>query len=290
VGVLASARFVCQTPRMPELLDLVTWLRERCSSYAFDVGGTFNRPGTGSWPLHAESVADLEAQLIEREHLLPLPKEPAALANVLEVLVVDFILEGATQVPGLEFERGPERGYPDLEMFGPALGNKYWAVDLKVARRKRLKRGGFSPNTNSRITLYTGNTYFKHPNLHWPSTLRAFNDYAGHVDIVLLYTLNLESRGRAEDIEVVVQEPWKIGSKDRSSGTREYIGAVKEIERLRRGEGDFASPDEFYRYWRSFNFRLSAGMQKTLARLVAEKSEELEKLRAAQQQKNLPNT
>jgi hypothetical protein len=180
---------------MPEPLDLVAWLRKQCESYAFDVGGIFNRPGAGSWPLRATSVADLEAQLVEREHLLPLPKESAALANVLEVLVADFISEAAALVPGLEYSRGSERGYPDIEMHGPALGNTYWAVDIKVARRKPLKRGGFSRNTESRITLYTGNTYFKHPDLYWPGTIRPFNDYAGHVDIFLLYTLNLDSLG-----------------------------------------------------------------------------------------------
>lgn len=211
---------------MPEALDLVSWLRERCGSYAFDVGGIFIRPGAGSWPIQAENVADLERQLIEREHLLPLPKESAALANVLEVLVVDFILDAAAEVPGLEWQRGTERGYPDIEMLGPALGDRFWAVDVKVARRKPLRRGGMSRNTNSRITLYTGNTYFKHPNLHWPGTFRPFSDYAGHVDILLLYTLNLETRGRAEDLELIVQEPWRIGSKERSSTTREYIGAV----------------------------------------------------------------
>jgi Restriction endonuclease EcoRV len=272
-----------------QTLDLVTWLRDRCGSYIFDVGGIFNRPGTGSWPIRAESLTDLEAQLIEREHLLPLPKEPAALANVLEVLVVDFVLEAAAQVSGLGWQRGRERGYPDIEMLGPALGDRFWAVDVKVARRKPLRRGGVSRNTNSRITLYTGNTYFKHPDLPWPGTFRPFNDYAGHLDILLLYTLNLETRGRAEDLELIVQEPWRIASRERSSTTREYIGAVTEIERLREGRGDFSSPEEFYTYWRNYPFRLSPGIQRTLTRLVAEQRAELETLRAAQQG-NTPDT
>jgi hypothetical protein len=269
---------------VPEALDLITWLRERCRSYAFDVGGIFNRPGTGSWPIQAESVEELEGLLIQREHLLPLPKESAALANVLEVLIVDFVLEAAAEVPGLRWQRGRERGYPDIEMHGPALGDKFWAVDVKVARRKPLLRGGVSRNTNSRITLYTGNTYFKHPDLPWPGTFRPFNDYAGHLDILLLYTLNPDSRGRAEDLELIVQEPWRIGSRERSSTTREYIGAVTEIERLRVGRGDFHSPEEFYSYWRNYPFRLSPGIQRTLTRLVAEQRAELEMLRAAQQE------
>ena len=229
-------------------------------------------------------MEDLEGLLIQREHLLPLPKESAALANVLEVLIVDFVLEAAAEVPGLQWQRGRERGYPDIEMHGPALDDKFWAVDVKVARRKPLLRGGVSRNTNSRITLYTGNTYFKHPDLPWPGTFRPFNDYAGHLDILLLYTLNLESRGRAEDLELIVQEPWRIGSRERSSTTREYIGAVTEIERLREGRGDFHSPEEFYSYWRSYPFRLSPGIQRTLTRLVTEQRAELDMLRAAQQE------
>jgi hypothetical protein len=265
-------------------LDLATWLRQQCSGYVFDVAGILNRPGRGDWPLTAASFADLEADLAEREHLLPLPKESAALANVLEVLVVDFLLEAAASVEGLQWSHGSERGYPDIEFGGPALGDRFWAVDVKVARRKQLKRGGVSRNTNSRITLYTGNTYFKHPDLKWPGTMRPFNDYAGHVDVILLYTLNLESLGRAEDLELVVQEPWRIGSRERSSATREYIGAVNDIEKLRAGNGDFVSPEEFYKYWRNFNFRLSPGIQKTLSRLVADQRAELETLRAQHRQ------
>jgi hypothetical protein len=261
-----------------ESLDLAAWLRELCGSYVFDVGGTFNRPGGGSWPLTATDVADLEKQLAERGHLLPLPSEPAALANVLEVLVVDFILDATQGVKGLEARRGTDRGYPDIEMFGPALAGAYWAVDVKVARRAAT-RAGPARATQSRITLYTGNTYFRHPDLRWPGTFRPFAQYAGHLDVILLYTFNPSTRGRAEDLEFIVQEPWRIGSRQRSSTTREYIGAVMEISRLREGKGDFATSEDFYRHWRSFPFRLSKGMEKQLARLLKERDAELAALR-----------
>lgn len=106
------------------------------------MAGIFNRPGDGRWPLTAGDADDLEAQLIARRHLLPLPKEPAALANVLEVGLVDFLIDRAAAVDGLRWQRGTERGrYPDIEMLGPALGGAYWAVDVKVARRATVKRG-----------------------------------------------------------------------------------------------------------------------------------------------------
>jgi hypothetical protein len=41
-------------------------------------------------------------------------------------------------------------------------------VDVKVARRGP----GRSRNTKSRITLYTGNTYFRYPSVRWPGTFR----------------------------------------------------------------------------------------------------------------------
>jgi hypothetical protein len=223
-------------------------------------------------------MAELESKLSDRGHLLPLPRESAALANVLEVMVIDFLLAAAAKVDGLRWERGSDRGYPDLEMFGSALADRYWAVDLKVARRATVQRPP-ARQTQSRITLYTGNTYFKHPDLKWPGTIRPFGEYAGHLDVIVLYTLNPLSRGRAEDLELIVQEPWRIASRDRSSTTREYIGAVMQLDRLREGRGDFASQEDFYRYWRAFGFRLSAGMQTTLARLVSQQRAELDALR-----------
>jgi hypothetical protein len=51
-------------------------------------------------------------------------------------------------------------------------------------------------------------------------------------------------------VELVVQEGWKIGSKQRSSTTREYIGAVTTIEDLRAGKGEFQSEKAFYAYWK----------------------------------------
>ena len=136
-------------------LDLKSWLRARCAQYTFDVTGAFHRLGTHEWPyeLKAADGADLEEQLAAGGHLLPLPREPAALAKVLEVSLVDFLLKAADTEEGLESIRGTERGYPDIEFSGAALDEEFWAVDVKVARRANTKD---RLRTESRITLYTG--------------------------------------------------------------------------------------------------------------------------------------
>jgi hypothetical protein len=265
-----------------EQIKLEEWLRERCAEYVFDVAGVFHRQGEHAWPIVANDPAELEQRLEEGGHLLPLPKEPAALANVLEVSIVDFLLKAADEVDGLDARRGSERGYPDIEMAGPALGDSFHAVDVKVARRARAGKG---LRTESRITLYTGNTYFRFPDLHWPGTFRPFNDYLTHLDVIVIYTLNTETTGRVDDIELIVQQPWRIASTKRSSTTREYLGAVDLISDLRAGKGEFQSPEEFYKFWRGYTFRLSAQVQRQLDRLVRDQRAELDKLRRDAEEK-----
>lgn len=258
-------------------LDLLTWLRQECANYTFDARGVFQRSGANAqWPLNATDGEDLERVLVDRGHLLPLPKEPAALANVLEVSIVNFITERLASRRDATVVKGTERGYPDLEISGEAFGDGFHAVDVKAARRAETKG---RPRTQSRITLYTGNTYFKWPDLKWPGTMRPFNDYSGHLDLLLIYTLKPETSARVTDLEVIVHEPWRIASRQRSSTTREYIGAVDGLGDLREGRGQFATPDEFYTYWRKFPFKVSAQVQRQFERLVRQQAHELDQLR-----------
>ena len=174
-------------------------------------------------------------------------------------------LERLNQLEGVVAMRGTERGYPDIEIEGPFFGDGYHAVDVKVARRARSRR-----QTDSRITLYTGNTYFRYPTLQWPGTFRPFQDYQSHLDVIAIYTLNETSHSRIDDFELIVQEPWRIASKQRSSTTREYLGAVMSIDDLRAGRGEFKTPEEFYSFWRRYQFRIGRAVQQQLDRLLAQ--------------------
>jgi hypothetical protein len=244
--------------------NLLEWLRVRCAAYRFDVTAVFRRAGHHPWPLVAANEDELARLLADGGHLLPLPKEPAALANVLEVSIVDSMLRHLDEVAGARARRGTERGYPDIEVGGAAFGGGHHAVDVKIARRAVSGRA-----TQSRITLYTGNSYFRYPALRFPGTFRPFQDYASHLDIVGIYTFNPDSPARVEELELLVHPAWRIASRQRSSTTREYIGAVTSIEDLRRGRGEFETPDEFYRFWRAFPFRITTQVQQQLDRLLA---------------------
>lgn len=253
--------------------NLQQWLRAHCEEYVYDLRGVFRVAGSTAWPLTATNAADLEAQLASHGHLLPLPKEPAALANVLEVRIADFLLDRVAATDGaLVATRGGERFYPDLEISGREVGGGFYAVDIKVAQRKILKKAP-PTQTQSRITLYTGNTYFAYPTLHWDGTFRPFADYAQHLDVIAIYTLNRTSAARVDDLKLIVQEPWKIGSHKRSSTTREYIGAVQGLEDLRHGRGEFKTAEEFYKFWRAYNFRIGATVRNQLNKLLAQQNQ-----------------
>lgn len=244
----------------------IDWLRETLADYRLEPVAVFRHSGSHKWPLRADSNEDLESALRAGGHFLPLPKEPAALANVLEDSILTFLQGRASSSAGVAMKRGTERGYPDLELSGDAFAAGFFAVDVKVARR------GTATQTQSRITLFTGNTYFMYPQLQWPGTFRPFQNYRAHLDILAIYTLNEATEQRVEDLELLVQESWRIASKQRSSTTREYIGAVTSISNLRAGKGDFASEKEFLTFWRKFEFKVGKAVQNQLKKLLAEKS------------------
>ncbi len=247
------------------------WLRARCSEFRFNPAGVYQATGEHDWPLSASGPEDLTRQLDEGGHLLPLPRESAALANVIEVALVDFLIERLAELPDAKGIRGAERGYPDLEVAGEHFGGGPRAVDVKMARI-RVPRNGVPVRTISRITLFTGNTYFRHPQLPLGGIRRPFGDYREHLDIIGLYVFDENVKWRVQSLELVVHEPWRVASRERSSTTREYIGAVDLLEDLRAGRGVFATEEEFYSYWRSYAFKTPRMLAKEIDKLLTERN------------------
>ena len=180
----------------------------------------------------------------------PLPTESAAMANMLETTLVRHFHDAAQSYDGIEVELPrSDRVYPDVAFTGPALGGRVVACDIKVARRNPANRN----RTKSRITLYTGNTYFKDPE-NTRNVQRPFDQYALHLDCVALYDFVLAPEPAVTNVELVVVEPWRIGSKSRSSKTRNYIGAIMDIPAIKAGRGEFPTSKEFYAYWRRYEW------------------------------------
>jgi hypothetical protein len=249
-------------------LSLIGWLRRQIEGWQPSAVGIFQELADHDWPLSAMSPSDLRNKLTETGHLLPLPTEPAALANVMEIELRQHLMEAAVGEEGLQVRVGSERSYPDLEFSGPALGDGYWAVDIKCARRK-------SPNRlNNSIALYTGNTWFLWPQLKFGAVLRPFGEYQDHLAVLVMYKFDPDLPERIKDVVVVAHETWRVASRLRASATREYIGSVSRVDDLVAGRGEFETRNEFYDFWRSpaRRWKDSPEAKKLLRRALEEKN------------------
>ena len=242
------------------------WVREQIDGWEQSAVGLFRERGANEqWPLRAEGPADLKARLLEQGHLLPLPTEPAALANLVEIELREHLVAAADTSPGVKIRLGTERSYPDIELAGPTFGDRNHAADIKCARRSK---SGVS--LQSSIALYTGNTYFLWPQLKFSGILRPYGDYAIHLVIVVVYDFHADRPERISNVRLVAHESWRIASKKRASATREYIGSVRRIKDLIAGQGEFESRAAFETYWRSSarNWKKSPEAEKLLRRAL----------------------
>ena len=242
------------------------WLRDQVSGWEQSALGIFRlRSGQEQWPVQAAGPEELKEQLQQRGHLLPLPTEPAALANLIEIELREHLVAAAANSLGVEIRLGTERSYPDLELSGPAFGGGCYAADIKCARRAKS-----GTSLQSRIALYTGNTYFLWPTLKFSGILRPFDDYAGHLAVLAIYDFHKDRPERISNLQLVVHESWRLASTKRASATREYIGSVQDIGQLVAGEGEFSSSDEFETYWRAAarNWKKSPEAEKLLRRAL----------------------
>jgi hypothetical protein len=253
---------------MSELLD---WIREQTQDWRPSIVGVFRQDADHDWPVVASSSEELKDRLTDLGHLLPLPSEPAALANVMEIELRQHLMEATSRTPGATIAEGTERSYPDLEFSGQAFGGGVRAVDIKCARRNKTRMA-----LNNRIALYTGNTYFLWPQLKFSGIARPFNEYEELISVVVIYTFDKDRPERILDVEVVAHETWRIASRARASATREYIGSVKKIEQVVNGLSEFETPADFYEFWRhsARRWKKSPEAERLLRRALDSKANE----------------
>jgi hypothetical protein len=151
-------------PDLTSLAGLKAWLRDAVRDYRWQV----------RWVL------------LDNGDRLPLPKEPALIAKLIEVTIIDHLRKKAFALAPRLHVDGDETGrmYPDILLSGPALGHELAAVDVKVARLAppsataiRRAHGGPVPRvTSSQITLGPFNSYFRYPQFKFPGALAAYGE------------------------------------------------------------------------------------------------------------------
>lgn len=183
------------------------------------------------------------------EKLYPIPKN-IQIQALFEYLAKKRIKRLAGELQCEYKEATSTREYPDVLLRGGKLGKKTIALDAKTTRREGKNRvSGFT------LGSYAG--YFKYPEKKMPFCQIPYGDFDEHWIVGFIYTWNGEADTlhMVSEVDLVVQEKWKIASKSTGTGTTTAIGSVKQISQLKKGKGNFNSEKDFLRYWRDYRTR-----------------------------------
>jgi len=187
----------------------------------------------------------MKGMIDEDGNIYPIPPIPQVITGIFQEITKHKVNKLLKEKYGCEIVQGGPREYPEITAMGGKLGNRKIAIDMKTTRR-------ISKNRISGFTIGSFAGYFLHPDKKMPGCKFPYGEFDEHWIIGFIYTWNpdADSLHMVSDVEVIVQPKWKIASKSTGTGTTFAIGSVKDIDRLRNGEGEFKSPEEFENYWR----------------------------------------
>lgn len=188
----------------------------------------------------------MKGMMDEHGTMYPLPPIPQLITGVFQEITKQKVKKFVKEAYECEIVQGGPREYPEITIFGGKIGNRKIAIDMKTTRR-------LSKNRVSGFTIGSFAGYFLYPEKKMPGCKFAYGDFDEHWITGFIYTWDAEADTlhMVSDVEVIVQPKWKIASRSTGTGTTFAIGSVKQIDRLRRGEGAFKSKDEFEEFWRN---------------------------------------
>lgn len=198
---------------------------------------------------------DIKGIVDSQQRIYTINNDTKLISKVFELVTTPLIADIAEKYDLKFVESDRQTVYPDIT-FILTDGSRI-AVDIKSTYRRNGDRvAGFT------LGSYTG--YLRNPtkNIMFP-----YHEYKEHwilgfiysrvddveADIVPMDRID-EIEPVIKDIEIVIQQKYKIASERPGSGNTANIGSVVEIERLKNGEGPFAKYGEeiFEDYWRNF--------------------------------------
>ena len=196
--------------------------------------------------------------------LFSLGSDSKLIGRIFELISYNILQEIADENGMILYPSKAQTVYPDFTLMRNEDDMEKIAVDIKTTYRKFLKSGKPSGYV---FTLGSFASYMRNgtKNISYP-----YNEYAKHYVIGFVYTRNENaSEGQMfdikdldklpvpyKDVEVFVQEKYKISGDKPGSGNTENIGSFKtnKMEYLVNGEGPFSELgiDVYEDYWAGY--------------------------------------
>lgn len=193
--------------------------------------------------------------------IYPLGADTKVLSTAFELVSRPAVYAAAKTLGYEVIEPSVQNHYPDFTLHrGAGEGNKV-AVDVKTTYRMKS-----DDKFNYTLGSYTS---FIRPGNERKNIVFPFSEYSEHWVIGFVYNRISKKKADAEhrynldqiaeiplpfdNVEVFVQEKWRISSDRAGSGNTANIGSINAtIDDFRKGNGPFASEEEFLEYWRAY--------------------------------------
>ncbi len=196
-----------------------------------------------------------------RGRVYPLGSDTKVISTLFEIVTRQAVASYAKSAGLLLAEPTKQNHYPDFTLMRSENDREKIAVDVKTTYRKQGKSrfkytlGSYTsyihPETESKNILFPYGQYREHWIIGFVyKRAERKRDVSGH--IYSFETLQ-EMPVPLDDVEVFMQEKWKIAGDRAGSGNTANIGSISgTIFDFSAGNGVFDSESEFIEYWRGY--------------------------------------
>lgn len=207
---------------------------------------------------------DVNALISPEGKLFSLGSDSKLIGRIFELISYNILQDIADENGFVLYPSPKQTVYPDFTLMKSKLDKEKIAIDIKTTYRK------FSKNGKPSKYVFTLGSYASYMRDGKKNIAFPYDEYAKHYVIAFLYNRNIEaSEGQIfdledlkkihvpyKDVEVFVQEKYKIAGDKPGSGDTENIGSFKtnKIEYLIKGEGPFSELgiDVYENYWAGY--------------------------------------
>lgn len=196
-----------------------------------------------------------------RGRVYPLGSDTKVISSIFEIITRQAVATYASSEGLILKEPERQNHYPDFTLMRGESDRNKIAIDVKTTYKKtRTSKFGYT------LGSYTS---YIHPQTESKNIVYPYSEYGQHWIVGFVYR-RTESKRVAdcrvysfaeleaiklpiEDVEVFMQEKWRIAGDRAGSGNTTNIGSiVGSIEDFELGRGVFKTESEFLDYWRGY--------------------------------------
>ncbi len=217
--------------------------------------------------IQKESIIDKKDWSIKgfidaKKKIYPISLDTKLLSKILELTTLPLLVDFCKKYKLKYYLAENQIQYPDITLEGKVLGMKKYALDIKTTYRT-----GTGKNVRAGFTLGSFRGYLRKPHSTRYSRF-PYVEYKKHWILGIIYSrqegidekrvYNLDElptiKSVITDLEIILQEKYKIANFIPGSGNTANIGSVTNLEKLRNGIGLFAKygSEVFEHYWRNY--------------------------------------